>query len=300
MSKENKAKGTFLVSICVLLWALIPVVSKLGQTELDNHQFLFWSSLISFLVLFLTVAVKGQIRMYRMIPLRQYLFLFLLGMLGTYLYYLLLYLGYAQAQGMEVLVVQYSWPILIVLLSLFVLKETLTIRKVAAILCGFAGVLIVLTKGDFRLVRFSSLEVILWVLAGAFCFALFSVLSKTVKIDPVLASSIYFYTAVTASLLSMMFFSEWQLPTASEWMPVILNGVLVNGFSYVFWILALHATSASFVAPFTYLTPILSAIYLVVFFGEPFLPAYGAGLALVLGGGLINLNSGRKRIRMRS
>ena len=298
MSKDNKAKGIFWVFICVLLWALIPVVSKLGQTELDSHQFLFWSSLISFLVLFLTVVARGQIRMYRKIPLRQYLFLFFLGMLGTYLYYLLLYFGYAKAQGMEVLVVQYSWPILIVLLSLFILKETLTIRKAAAVLCGFAGVLIVLTKGNFRLVRFSSLEIILWVLAGAFCFALFSVLSKTVKIDPVLASSIYFFTAVTASFLSMMFFSGWQLPTASEWMPVIVNGVLVNGFSYVFWIFALCTTSASFTAPFTYLTPILSALYLVVFFGEPFVPAYGAGLALVLGGGLINLDFGRKRLRI--
>ncbi len=299
MSNENKAKGTLWVLICVLLWAMIPVVSKLGQAELDNHQLLFWSSLISFLVLFLTVVGKGQFSIYRTIPLRQYLFLFLLGMLGTYLYYLLLYLGYAKAKGMEVLVVQYTWPILIVVLSIFILREKLTVRKIAAIMCGFVGVLIVLTKGDFQNIHFSSLQVILWVLAGSFCFALFSVLSKTVKIDPIAASSIYFFIAAVASFVSMMFFSKWQFPTAQEWWPVILNGVLVNGFSYVFWIFALRSTNASFVAPFTYLTPILSAVYLVIFFREPFLPAYGLGLVLVLTGGLINLDFGKKRGQMR-
>ncbi|MCP4076791.1 MAG: EamA family transporter [Gammaproteobacteria bacterium] len=51
--------------------------------------------------------------------------LFILGLLGTYLYYLFLYQGYAIATGMEVLVVQYTWPILIVVFSFFILKESL-------------------------------------------------------------------------------------------------------------------------------------------------------------------------------
>ena len=48
---NGRAKGTVYVVICMALWALIPVVAKMGQTTLDNHQFLFWSSLISFVVL---------------------------------------------------------------------------------------------------------------------------------------------------------------------------------------------------------------------------------------------------------
>jgi len=39
---ENKPKALLFVLACVVLWAFIPVVSKLGQNNLDNYQFLFW------------------------------------------------------------------------------------------------------------------------------------------------------------------------------------------------------------------------------------------------------------------
>ena len=58
---SDRVKGTIFVLICVALWALIPVVAKMGQTTLDNHQFLFWSSLVSLLVLSLAAIAKGNI-----------------------------------------------------------------------------------------------------------------------------------------------------------------------------------------------------------------------------------------------
>ena len=233
-------------------------------------------------------------RQYLRISFQSYVYLFLLGLLGTYIYYLFLYLGYAKAEGMEVLVVQYTWPIFIMVLSLFILKESMNWRKGFAVLLGFSGVITVLTKGDFQRVHLNNLSLILLVLLGAFCFALYSVLSKIVREDPLVAASIYFFTAAAASFCSMLFFSTWQLPQSSEVLPVLLNGILVNGFSYVFWIFALQAANATFVTPFTYLTPALSAVYLVLFFREPFLPSYGIGLILVIAGGLVNSLKYRK------
>ena len=49
-------KSIIYIIACVFLWALIPVVSKLGQNGLDNHQFLFWSSLSS-LMFFLGIGL---------------------------------------------------------------------------------------------------------------------------------------------------------------------------------------------------------------------------------------------------
>ena len=61
---NNKTKGTMFVLICVALWGLIPVVARMGQSSLDNHQFLFWSSLISFIVLFLNAFMVSIISIY--------------------------------------------------------------------------------------------------------------------------------------------------------------------------------------------------------------------------------------------
>lgn len=44
-------------------------------------------------------------------------------------------------------------------------------------------------------------------------------------------------------------------------------------------------------APLVFLSPVLAAILLVVFFDEPFLPAYAVGLVLVIAAGLIGARS---------
>lgn len=285
---SNKLKGTFFALLCVVLWALIPVVAKLGQSSLDNHQFLFWSSLVSFVVLTMTVFVSGKTKFISQYTLKEWLWFSFLGLLGTYIYYLFLYLGYSKATGMEVLVIQYTWPILIVVFSIFILGERLTYKKSLAVFLGFIGVLLVLTKGNIENISINNPSVIALVGAGAACFALFSVLSKKVEKEPLGVVTVYFLVASIASLVSMLSFSEFALPSPNEIPAILINGTIVNGFSYVLWVLALKSTEASYLAPFTFITPILSAIYLIVFFNEPFLPAYGIGLVFVVLGGLIN------------
>jgi drug/metabolite transporter (DMT)-like permease len=285
---ESKTKAIIYTLICVSLWGLIPVVSKLGQVSLDNHQFLFWSSLVSFIAfLVATVTVKKSKEFLSYKP-GDWISAIVLGFLGTYLYYILLYFGYANAQGLEVLVLQYSWPIFIVLLSVFILNEKLTPRRGLAVLLGFVGVALVLTKGNFAEIHLDNYFVDLLVLAAALAFGLFSVLSKKVKLEPYTMITIFFMTASIASLVSMLLLSEFSLPTNDSIVPVLVNGLFVNGFSYIFWIKALKEAEASFVAPLVFLTPVLSALYLIIFFQEPLLPVYGFGLLAVLIGGLLN------------
>lgn len=287
----NKTKGTFYVLLCVALWGLIPVVAKMGQAQLDNHQFLFWSSLVSVVVMFIATTLSGHLKEYKRYQPKDWGYLLFLGLLGTYIYYLFLYLGYAQAKGMEVLVIQYTWPVLIVIFSIFILKEHLTLRKSAAIVLGFLGVFIVITKGELSNIQISNATVIALVGAGAACFALFSVLSKNITKEPLGVVTVYFLAACIASFISMHYYSEFALPSTQEIFPILLNGILVNGFSYVFWLLALKSADASYLAPFTFITPIVSAIYLIVLFDEPVIAVYAIGLILVVVGGLINAMS---------
>jgi len=294
MSEKNKA--TLYVLICISLWALIPVVSKIGQTNLDNHQFLFWSSLVSFIVLGTCTLFTGRITELKKYSKSDWIIIPILGLLGTYIYYLFLYLGYSKANGIEVLVIQYTWPILIVLFSFIILKEKLNWQKILGTLLGFLGVLLVITKGDINNIQISNPFVIVLVGAGASCFALFSVLSKKIENEPLGVTTIYFLTATISSLFSMIFFSEFSLPTISEIIPILVNGLLVNGFSYLLWLIALKLTEASYLAPFVFITPILSAIYLVVFFNEPIVVSYIFGLLGVISGGLIN-NVKAKKIK---
>lgn len=285
---KNKIKSIVYVLICVFLWALIPVVSKLGQSNLNNHQFLFWSNVISLLTFLIITLIQKKVKIILNLSIIDWLHYAFLGFLGTYLYYILLYFGYANAKGIEVLIIQYSWPIFVIILSIFLLKEKLNLRKISSMILGFLGVVLVLTKGDFTNIHFDNLFIDLIVLLAAFVFGLFSVLSKKVKIDASSLVTIYFLIATIVSFISMISLSEFTLPTQKTFLPIVINGIFVNGISYIFWIGALKTAKASFVAPFVFLTPVISTLLLFFFFKEPFQLVYIIGMISVILGGLIN------------
>ncbi|WP_074406574.1 MULTISPECIES: DMT family transporter [Aquimarina] len=147
---NSKTKSIIYVLICVLLWSLIPVVSKLGQSNLDSHQFLFWSSIASFLTFVVIIITRKKGNMILKLSKKDWVYSISLGFLGTYLYYILLYFGYVNGKGIEVLVIQYCWPIFVIILSVLILKEKINGRKIIAITLGFLGVFVVLTKGELN------------------------------------------------------------------------------------------------------------------------------------------------------
>lgn len=285
---KAKSKAILYVLLCVSLWALIPVMAKLGQRDIDNHQYLFWSSLVSFLTLAIATIIAKKQASFRKYKARDLIKVCMLGFLGTYFSYILIYYGYANAKGLEVLVLQYAWPIFVVVFSLILLKEKLNLRRGLSILLGFAAVILILTKGDLMSVDLSNFKVNLMVILSAVSFGLFSVMSKKINFEAFSLNTIYFLTATVVSFISMLIFSEFTLPPKSSLIPILINGMFVNGLSYVIWIKALRATEASFIAPFVFITPIISAIYLIVFFNAEFLPVYLIGLGAIIIAGLLN------------
>jgi drug/metabolite transporter (DMT)-like permease len=122
---------------------------------------------------------------------------------------------------------------------------------------------------------------------GAFSFALFSVLSKKNKSDSFHSVFYYFMFATIFSLISMLWFSNFERPSISSLPMIIINGGIINGLSYLLWINALQLVDSSRIAPLVFLAPVLSCIWIVLFFGEVFLPVYFVGIGLSVASGLI-------------
>ena len=180
------------------------------------------------------------------------------------------------------------WPIFIVFLSLIILKENFTIKKLLSIVLGFIGVSLVITKGDYASLDFSQIDVLLIVMIGSIAFALFSVWSKIIKVDATNAVMIYFFSAILYSIITVGTYSSFIMPSTNDWISILINGAFINGISYLFWIKGLQIFDASKVAPYLFITPILSAFFLIVFFDEVILTIYFVGLFFVVLSGLIN------------
>ena len=284
----NKQKALIYTFLSIFLWAFIPVISKLAQNTLDNFQFLFYSSLISFITIFTITLIKKKVSLIFKYTIKEFLYVCIVGFLGTYLYYILLYFGYKNANSFEVLIIQYTWPILIVILSILFFKEKLNRKKSISLFLGFFATILVLSKGDFAQISVSNTSAIFYVFLGALSFALFSVLSKTIKLEALGVVSIYFFIASIFSLIFMIIFSSFIIPNYNDLIYILINGIFLNGITYIFWLNALKLEEGTFLAPFIFITPILSMFYLSIFFDDEFLLIYFIALILIIASALIN------------
>lgn len=280
--------------ICILLWGLIPVVSTFGMQGLDEYQFLFWSSLISFISLGLLSFKAKQLKYLKAQNLKFWLYAGLMAMLGTFFYYFCLYQGYQYGTKIEVLSVQYTWPAWVIIFSLIVTKQGFYWHHALVILSGMACVLLVISKGDFRQLSVPNIEVLIWVMLGALAFALFSVLTARINMPALPLNTVFFGLATFASLALMLFKSSFALPNTDNIYALLANGVLVNGVSYYFWVQALRKTKAEHLSLLTFMTPLVSVIYLVVIFSEAFYPAYLLAFGLVSISGMVSVWQSKK------
>lgn len=92
--------------------------------------------------------VRGGGRVFRAYDVRGYAAMAGLGFLGIFLYSGLYYHGLSQLTSQEACILNYLWPMMIVLFSALLLGEKITVRTVAALLLSFSGVVVLTLGGE--------------------------------------------------------------------------------------------------------------------------------------------------------
>ncbi|MBD2793616.1 DMT family transporter [Xenorhabdus szentirmaii] len=276
---------------CVFIWSFVPSIARFGQKEMDHFQYLFWSNVLSVLAVFIVALFMGRNwKQLLCIPLPVMIKVLILGALDCF-FYLLLYYGYSIENGVAVLVIQYSWPLMIIGLSFFLFKEKLSIKQIIGIGIGFMAVVITFTKGNITEIAVEHPEALLLVFSGSFCFALLSVLSRQYSIDPYISTLWLFIFSTLVSAVFMFSFSSINLPAGDSLIPTLLNGIILNGVSYIIWFKAMSSPDSHKIASILFLSPILSMMWIILFFGDTFVSAYVIGLGLVIISGLLCIRS---------
>ncbi len=281
-------KAILYTLICVVSWAFIPVASKEILKDMNNYAMLLFSNAISTVVLFFYLLLSKKVGLLKKYSPKDYLALSFLGFLGSYLFYIVLYKAFSLSLAQEVFIINYTWPILIVLLSAPILKERLNPTKLISITISFFGVVIILTRGNPSHIKFTSVKGDLLALIASFCFALFSVLGKKVKYDHIVSVFIYFLSATVFSLLSIKY-AHIESITVNSLIWLFINGAFINGISYIFWFKALKSTKAAVVSNIVYLTPALSLLFISAILKERIETYSIFGLLFILTGIAIQL-----------
>lgn len=271
--------SNFYAAVTVILWGAMPALTKDLLNALPNFETLALSSLFAFLFL-LAVNLRGGMKN---ISVEKIFTASWLGFLGLFLYSAFFYYGLDRLTSQEACILNYLWPLMIVLFSCPILGEPLTRRKLLAVGMSFAGVVLVMFGGiDFSTEKiFGALSCVV----AAACYGLFSVLNKKIRLEQKFAMMIIWATTAICSFVSGYFWEVWMLPTLGQFIGLIWLGVMIDAVAYLTWALALEKTSnTARTANLAYLVPILAIFISTFAFGEELSTAVFPALILILAG----------------
>ncbi len=277
-----------LVLAVVLIWATTPVVGKLTLQSMSSFELLFYSFPFSVAVLAFALVFRDGIQGFRGFALRDYGIFAFMGFLGCYLYYLLFFAALKIGTAQEVFILNYLWPIMLVVFASIILKEGINIRRILGILLGFAGVATIIFGGNaIHRSPVFNLKADLLVIFAACCYGLFSALGKKLKYDKLVATFHYYLFACIFAILTLPFLTELRKLSMPELFGVIWIGAMTNGIATFLWFKALESGEVVRAASLVFLTPFVSLIYISVFLHEPITVASLVGLVLIVSGAII-------------
>ena len=286
-------KQYFYVSISILLWSTTATVTKLLLVNLNSMQILLISSFFASIFLLIVNAIKGNLKELKKIKLKDYLHIFCIGLLGTFLYNLFLYLGINNMQASQAFIINYLWPIMTVIFACILLKEKMTSRKMIAIVLSFIGVIIVTSNGNLC-IESSSLIGALFCILAAISYGLFSILNKLKNYNKYLSMMLYYFSSFIISLIYTLISKEWYIPQTNQLFGLLWIGLFTSAIAFTSWALALEKGDTAKISNLAYVTPFLSLIWTGIILKEQIRIYSVIGLLIIILGIFIQLKDTAK------
>ena len=210
----------------------------------------------------------------------------LLGVYGLFGYHAALFVALSTSPSVQANLVNYLWPLLIVLLApLFSKKVKLNLRVVIGGLMGFIGASLAILSGSSSDGLFYSGY--LFAFMAAIVWSTYSLATNRIGSFPTPAVGLF---ALVSGILSiaMHFVFETQVSLSSfDWMILVLLGLGPLGAAFYLWDYAIKRNNPQEIGLLSFLTPLLSTGFLLVITGQALSWLLAIAAALIVGGSLI-------------
>jgi drug/metabolite transporter (DMT)-like permease len=267
----------------IVMWSLLAVLT-LATGKIPAFQLAAMTFAIGALVGFLTFIGRPQaIR-----ALWQRPAAWIVGVGGLFGYHALYFLALRFAPPAEAGLLNYLWPLLIVLFSALLPGERLAPHHVIGAVLGLAGTVLLFAENRGHEFAPGQVPGLIAAFVAAFVWATYSVLSRRLKAVPTDAvAGFCLATALLAVLVhGLVEVTVWP-DAPAQWLAIIALGTGPVGAAFYAWDIGMKRGDIRVIGAVSYATPLLSTGFLILAgFAEP-----SANLALaamlIAGGGLI-------------
>jgi drug/metabolite transporter (DMT)-like permease len=286
MTSSGKAYAFALIA--VFFWSTAGSAFKITLNYLHPFYLLLFASLLSFLALLVLLSIINPAALHRLLNSGNLKKAAIPGMLNPFLYYVVLFQAYNRLPAQEAMALNYLWPVTLVILSVFILKQKIGWLSIIAILISFSGTFIIGIRGDFSSFTFSDPVGVLLAAGSSLIWAFYWIINMKDKRDPLEKLVLNFgfgtlYTAILVAVASPTLSADWRGFAGAAYI-----GLFEMGFTFFFWLLALkYADTTARVSNLIFLSPFMSLIFIRFTVGETILTSTVFGLGLIISGVLI-------------
>ncbi len=273
--------ATLIGSISIFLWGTLALLTTLTKGLIPPFQLMAMTFSIAFLLMSLRWWIKGHTGIQYI---RQPILAWALGVGGFFGYHFCYFAAMRNAPAVEVSLLAYLWPLLIVLFTGFLPGENIRLQHITGALIALIGCWILIGKGSEG---FSSqyLTGYLLAFACALIWSSYSVSNRLVK--SVSTDAVGWFCAVTA-ILATASHLLWETTVwpqdFKQWTGVIGLGLGPVGIAFFTWDYGVKHGNLQLLGVLAYSAPLISVLLLIVAgFGEPGLGLLFACLAIVGG-----------------
>ncbi|MDH4943819.1 DMT family transporter [Sulfurimonas sp. C5] len=275
-----------MITLCVLFWSINFVLGRFIKDDITPLELAFFRWFFVFLIIspILISRYKNIVRAFK----QNFIILTVLAILGITTFNTLLYIGLTDTTSTNALIINSTVPILVLVLSYFILQQKINFHQTTGILLSTVGVVFLMLKADIAnifVLEFNRGDIL--IVISAVSWALYSVLVKFKPKD--LNDFEYFATIVTIGLIFLLPFYLSEGYSVQKELEVLQNNYLVFLYvsvfasitSYYLWHYGIDQIGASKTAQFTHLMPVFGIILASIFLKETLENYHLLGAALI-------------------
>jgi drug/metabolite transporter (DMT)-like permease len=284
MTKLMTSRTATLIGLtAILMWSLLAALT-VATGKIPAFQLAAMTFAIGALVGSLTWIGRWEaVRSLRQPPLA-----WMVGVGGLFGYHALYFLALRFAPPAEAGLLNYLWPLLIVLFSSLLPGERLAPHHIIGAVLGLAGTVLLFAGNRASGFAPGQMPGLIAAFVAAFVWAAYSVMSRKLKAVP--TDAVAGFCAVTALLAAVVHglveATVWP-DTPAQWLAIAALGVGPVGAAFYAWDIGMKRGDIRVLGAASYATPLLSTAFLILAGFAKASTNIAIAAVLIAGGGLI-------------
>ncbi|AMG30664.1 EamA/RhaT family transporter [Grimontia hollisae] len=269
----------------VLLWSTVATAFKITLSYMTPIQMLAAASVVSAISLAAVAGFQGKLHLLASTFAKRPLYYLLLGLINPLVYYLVLFKAYDLLPASLAQPLNYSWAITLTLMAALFLGQKIRKQDWVAATLGYAGVVVIATKGNILGLQFDSPLGVGLALLSTVLWAGYWILNARNQADPIIGLLLGFLLSLPFSVGLSLCTSEWSGIPWQGWAAATYVGLFEMGITFVLWLNAMKlATNTAKISNLIFLSPFISLILLSHIIGEQIHPTTLIGLVMIVAG----------------